>query len=116
MVLDHVAHGAGFFVVIAASLDAERLRDGDLHVIDVRAVPQRLQQDVGEAQRHEILHGFLAEVVIDAENISFEEYRADHIVDGRGALAVFADRLLDDDARTRSYEPFGAKTLRQRTE
>ena len=116
MILDHVAHGAGFFVVIAAPLDAERLRDGDLHVIDVRAVPQRLQQNVGETQRHEILHGFLAEVVINAEDIALEEDGADHIVDGCGALAVSADRLFDDDARTWSYEPFGAKTLRQRTE
>ena len=98
MVLDHVAYGARFFVITAASLNAERLRDGDLHVIDVRVVPQRLEQDVGEAQRHEVLHRFLAEIVIDAEDISLEEDRADHIVDGRGALAVFADWLLDDDA------------------
>ena len=116
MVLDHVAHRAGFFVVAAASLDAQRLGDGDLHMIDVRVVPQRLQQDVGEAQRHEILHRFLAEIVIDAENVALEEDGADHIVDGRGALAVSADWLLDDDARAGRYEPFGAETLRQRAE
>ena len=85
MVLDHVAHRAGFFVVSASSLDAERLRDGDLHMIDVRAVPHRLQQDVGETQRHKVLHRFLAEIVIDAEDISLEKYGADHIVDSCGA-------------------------------
>ena len=90
-----------FFVIIAASFNAQRLGDGDLHVIDVRVVPQRLEQDVGETKRHEVLHRLLAEVVIDAEDISLEENRADHIVDGRGAVAIFPDRLLYDDARTR---------------
>ena len=101
VVLDHVANGAGFFVIIAASLNAQGLGNGDLHVIDVRIVPQRLEQDVGEAKRHEVLYRLLAEVVIDAEDISLEENRADHIVDGRGAVAISPDRLLDDDARTR---------------
>ena len=74
MILDHVSHCACFFIVAAAAFDAERLGDGDLHVIDVRAVPQRLQQNVGEAQRHEILHRFLAEIVVDAEDIAFEKH------------------------------------------
>ena len=74
MILDHVAHRAGFFIVAAASFDAERLGDGDLHMIDVRVVPQRLQQDVGETQRHEVLHRLLAEIVIDAEDIALEEH------------------------------------------
>ena len=95
---------AGVFVIIAASLNAQGLGNGDLHVIDVRVVPQRLEQDVGEAKRHEVLHRLLAEVVIDAEDISLEENRADRIVDGRGAVAIFPDRLLDDDARARSDE------------
>ena len=113
MVLDHVAYGAGRFVVFAAPLDAERLRDGNLHMIDVSAIPHRLEQNVGETQRHKVLHRFLAEVVIDAEDISFEEYRSDHVVDDGGAVAVLANRLLDNDARTRRYDAFGAKALRQ---
>ena len=74
MVLDHVPHRARFFIVAATAFDAERLCDGDLHMIDVRAVPQRLQENVGEAQRHEILHRFLAEIVIDAEDIALEKH------------------------------------------
>ena len=116
MVLDHVPHRARFFIVAAAPFDAERLGDGDLNVIDVRAIPQWLEQDVGEAQRHQVLHRFLAEIVIDAEDVALEENRTKHIVDRRRALAVPADRLLDDDARARSHEPFGAEALRQRAE
>ena len=74
MVLDHVSYRARFFIVAATAFDAERLGDGDLHVIDMRAVPQRLQENVGEAQRHEILHRFLAEIVVDAEDIALEKH------------------------------------------
>ena len=77
MVLHHVADRARFFIVAAAPFDAERFGDGDLHVIDVRVIPKRLEQDVGEAQRHQVLHRFLAEIVVDAENIALEEHRAD---------------------------------------
>ena len=71
---------------------------------------------LAKRKRHEVLDRFLAEIVIDAENVSLKEDGADHIVDRRGARAVSADRLLDDDARARSYKPFGAEALRQRTE
>ena len=116
MVLDHIADRAGFFIIAAAPFYAERLGDSDLHVVDVRAVPQRLKQDVGETQRHEVLHGFLAEIVIDPENVALEKHRADNIVDRRRALAISPDRLLDNDARSRSHEAFHAKALRQRAE
>ena len=44
MILHHVAHGAGFVIEIAAPLDAEFFGDGDLHVFDETAAPQRLEQ------------------------------------------------------------------------
>src|SRR6185437_6249886 len=68
-----------------------------------------------EAQRHEVLHRFLAEVMIDAEDVALEKDGSDHIVDRRRALAIPADRLLDDDARAGARQPFGAEALRQRT-
>ena len=37
-------------------------------------------------------------------------------VDGRGARTVFANRLLDNDARARGRQAFGAEALRQRAE
>src|ERR1700722_1441065 len=116
MILDHVAYGAGRFLVFAPPLDAQRLRDSNLHVIDVSAIPHRLEQNVRETQRHKVLHRFLAEVVIYAEDIAFEEYRSDHVVDDGGALGVLANWLLDNDARERRYDAFGAEALRQGTE
>jgi hypothetical protein len=66
VVLQHVAQRAGVVVVIAAAFHADGLADGDLHLLDVARVPQRLEQRVAEAQREQVLHAFLAEVVVDA--------------------------------------------------
>ena len=51
--LDHVAQGPRAFVVIGAIFDAEGLGMGDLDMIDVLAIPPRLQHDVGEP-KHQI--------------------------------------------------------------
>ncbi len=82
MVLHHVAKRARRVVVAGAAFDAQGLGDGDLHVIDVTGVPQRLEQSIGEAQRHQILHGLFAEIMIDAINTVFRKHLADRIIDG----------------------------------
>ena len=56
----HVAQRARLVVVAAAPLDADRLGDGDLHVVDVAAVPDRLEDAVAEAERQDVLDGLLA--------------------------------------------------------
>ena len=75
MVLDHVAQRAGPFVVARAALDADGLGRGDLHVIDVAPVPDRLEHAVREAEDQQVLDGFLAEVVIDAEDLRLVQVR-----------------------------------------
>ena len=69
MVLHHVAQRAGAVVEVAARADAERLGQRDLDVGDALAPPQRLEQRVAEAQRHQVLHRRLAEVVVDAQRL-----------------------------------------------
>ena len=81
MVLDDVAERAGVVVVGAAALDAERLGDGDLHMVDVVGVPQRLEQRVGEAERHQVLDRLLPEIVVDPVDLAFVEDLADRVVD-----------------------------------
>ena len=71
VVLDDVADDAGLVVELAAALHAEALGHGDLHVLDVVAVPDRLEERVGEAEIQDVLHRLLAEVVIDAEDGRF---------------------------------------------
>ena len=49
MALDHVPHGARRFVERGPLLHAQALGGGDLHVVNVVAIPQRLEYAVAEA-------------------------------------------------------------------
>ena len=73
MVLDQVAQRAGVVVVPGAAADPDVLGGGDLDVVDVVAVPDRLEQRVGEPQRHQVLDGLLAQVVVDPEHLRLVE-------------------------------------------
>ena len=100
MVLEDVPDRARLLVERRAALDPDRLRDGDLHVVDELPVPDRLEDPVREAQRQQVLDGLLAEVVVDAEDLALGEVLADQ----RGQLLrrgeVVAERLLDDQPRS----------------
>ena len=97
VVLDHVAEHARRVVILAATLDADGLRDAELDVVDVRLVPERLEHPVGEPEGQEVLHGLLAEVVVDPVNLALIPLREHLLVqlDGRGQ--VVAERFLDDE-------------------
>ena len=73
MVLDDVAEGAGFLVEGPAAFDADGFGGGDLDVVDVVAVPDGLEDAVGEAEDEDVLDGLFAEVVVDAEDLVFVE-------------------------------------------
>ena len=65
MVGHHVAQRPSLLVELAAVLDAYGLRHGDLDMVDLLPIPQRLEQTVGKAQRHDVLDRFLAEEMVD---------------------------------------------------
>ena len=73
MVGHHVAQRAGRFVELAAPLDADGFGHCDLHMIDAVAIPQRLEQAIGEAQRHDVLHRLFAQEMIDAVDLIFAQ-------------------------------------------
>ena len=80
MVLHHVAQRADAVIIGNPAFKAHRLAHGDLHMVDMARIPQRLEQHVAEAQRDQILHRLLAEIMIDAVNPVFGKQRADHLV------------------------------------
>jgi hypothetical protein len=99
VVLDDVLGDARLLVELAPTLDADLLGHGDLHVVDVLAVPERLEHAVGEAKDEQVLNRLLAEVVIDAEHLRFTEDLGDGVVELARAVEVAPERLLDDHAR-----------------
>src|SRR6202012_6017377 len=74
MVLYHVAQRSGLFVITAPTLYAHGLGGGDLDVLDIVAVPDRLEKGIGEAQGKDILNRLLTEGVGDAINLFFFEH------------------------------------------
>ena len=74
VVLHDVAQRARLVVVRAAAARHPTVfGDGHLHVIDVPAVPDRLEDAVGEPEREDVLDRLLSEVVIDAVDLRLAE-------------------------------------------
>ena len=98
VILEHVTDDAGFVVITSAGAHANGLGDCDLHIIDVVAVPQGLEDGVGKARHQNVLHGFLTEVVINAINLVFVQHGVDALIERTGAGEVGAEGLFDDHA------------------
>ena len=98
MVLDDVAHRAGSFVVSAAVLDSNLLRDRDLHRVDQVGVPYRLENRVGKAKSKDVLDGLFAEVVVDPEDGVLGKCLLQRLGQLTRRLQVRSKRFLHDDA------------------
>ena len=99
MVLHHVAQSAGSVIITAATaFHAEVFGAGDLDVADVLAVPERFEDGVGETQHHQVLRGFLAEIVVDPIGVPLFKRGVDDFVEMPGGGEIGAERFLDDHA------------------
>jgi hypothetical protein len=99
VILNHVADDPGLLIKLTAALDAERLGHRDLHVFNELSIPERLEQRIGEAEEQDVLDGFLAEVVIDAEDLRLRQVFVQRRVELARRLQIAPERLFDDDAR-----------------
>ena len=99
VVLNHVADHSCLLVISAAVLYTQRFRHDDLHVVDVAAVPDGLEDAVREPQHEKILDGFPSQIVVDAVDFLLLESAFDHLVELARALAIAPEGLFDDDAR-----------------
>ena len=119
VVRHHVTKRARRIVKFAALLDADRFRYRDLHVVDAIPVPNGLEEAVRESERHDVLHRFLAEKVIDAENLVFVQILEHAVVQGLCGLQIVSKRFFDHDpppAAVLVGQARGSKRFHQRTE
>ena len=103
MILHHVAQRAAGLVVTRAGLDPEGFRRRDFDVVDVAAVPDRLEDGVGEAQHHDVLGRLLAEKMVDAIRVRLVEGAADDAVEVPRPGEVGAKGFFDDRARPAAF-------------
>src|ERR1700730_10290300 len=78
-------------------LHAQGLGYRDLHVIDIAAVPYRLENTVGKSKNEDILDGFLAEIMIDAINLLLSQHLKKLSVEIFRGLQIVAKGLFDHD-------------------
>ena len=69
----------------------------DLHVIDVVAIPDGLHQAVGKAKHQQILHRFLTQIMIDAEDLLFFKVTVQMLIELSSRLQIGAKRLFHHD-------------------
>ena len=98
MVLDHIPKRTGLLVVRAAPFHADRFRRRDLHVVDIGAVPERLENPVAETERHDVLDGLFAEIVVDPVDLTLVEALLQAALQHAGAVEIMTEGLFDDDA------------------
>src|SRR5208337_3846641 len=98
MILNHVADGADLFIKCAAALDAEILRHRDLHAFDVMPVPERFKHGIAEAEEENVVHGRLAQIMINSEDGPLIESLEQDGIEGPGRGKVATERLFNDHA------------------
>ncbi len=96
MIGNHVAQGPGRLVIAAALLDADRLGGCNLYAVDKVSVPQGFGDGVGETEDHEVLHGLLAQIVIDAVDLLFIENLLEITIQLFRGSQVSSERLFHD--------------------
>ena len=116
VVLHHVPERAGAVVIIAAALDPDGLGDRNLDVVDMRTVPQRFEQQVGEAQREQVLDRLLAQIMVDPERPLLGEGERNRVVDLAARLKIGPERLFERHPHGRAGEPGRLETVDGRLE
>ena len=99
VVLDHIPQTARAFIKRTAVFHSEIFRQGYLDAGDVVAVPDRLQERIGEAEIEDVHDRLFPEVVVDSEDGVFREYRPRHFVEFLRGGQVASERLFHDDSR-----------------
>ena len=68
VVLHHVTDGANLLIKRAPPLNPKILGHRNLHALDVRAIPKRLQQHIGKAEEQHAVDGLFAQVMVNTKN------------------------------------------------
>src|SRR5262249_29149926 len=95
----------GVFIETAAVLDPYDLGCSDLNMVDMVAIPERLEYAVRKAQHQDVLNSLFSEKVIDAVNLILRKHLEELRVKRFGCRQVVPEWFFDD------YPPPGTVRL-----
>src|SRR5258706_13803219 len=98
MVLNHVAHGPGFIVIPSPVSHAQLFRNGQLYMINIIPVPERLENRIGKTRSKNILNSLFSKVMINAINLVLGKDVVKKFIEGFGRLQVAYKWFLNDDS------------------
>src|SRR6202789_2197500 len=107
VILNHIPHRARFVVELAAILDSELLRHGDLNASHVVAIADRFKHWISEAGIENVLYRFLSQKMIDSEDSFFGEIAVQNSVEFLRRCQVTPEGLLHHHARILSAARLG---------
>ncbi len=84
--------------VAAAALHANGFGYGNLYVIDITAVPDRLEDSVGETESHNVLNGFLAQIMVDPVDLLFVRHFEDLLIQNLRRFQIVTERFFNNDS------------------
>ena len=116
VILDHVPKTSRCVVEGTTPIDPEGLGHGDLDIANVVAVPDRLEEGIGEAGVEDVLRRFLTEVVIDPEDLTLFKDVVKRPVQSLGRGLVVTEWLFHDNAGSLIDTPGGLESLGDRSE
>src|SRR5499427_10138376 len=100
MILHDVADRTRLIIKRAPPLDPEVFGHGDLHTLDMVAIPERFQECIGEAEEEHIVHRPLAQVMVDAEDRLLVEGAEQRVVERLRREEIVTEWFFNDDAST----------------
>ena len=75
MILHYVPESTRTFIECPSAFNADGFGDGELHMINVAPVPDRLENCVSETKDHKVLGSLLTEIMIDSVDLMFLQHR-----------------------------------------
>src|SRR3981081_1898500 len=72
-------------------------------MVDVAAVPDRLEHRVTQAENQQVLGGFFSEIMIDPIDLMLLQNRGKFGIQFAGGGYIMSDRLFDDNATPATF-------------
>ena len=95
VVLQHILENAGLLVIRAPPLHPQGFSGGNLDVVHMVMVPQRLKEGIAKADGQDVADHLLAQVMVDAVNLALLQGLGNTLVQFPGAGQVRTKRLFD---------------------